>query len=98
MDLAVKVHEPCWKCTQSPRTEAQGNPVADKNHQLLIQSSDQANLTDQPRCDQSPWDDVEGIFGISTLGTSFHGPRVLLEVNESARKIEAKVMQSTETH
>ena len=57
-------------------------------------TDDQATLASPSRRDPSPWDDVEGIFGISTLGTSCHSSRVLLEVTGSAQKIDAKVMRS----
>ena len=59
-------------------------------------TDDQATLASPSRRDPSPWDDVEGIFGISTLGTSCHGPRTLLEVTKEGRKSELKVAHSTD--
>ena len=64
--------------------------------QLRTKTDDQATLASPSRRDPSPWDDVEGIFGISTLGTSCHGPRTLLEVTKEGRKSELKVAHSTD--
>ena len=50
-----------------------------------------------PRRTLSPWDEVEDIFGISTLETSYHGPRILLQISGNTWKLEAKVAQSTRT-
>ena len=58
-------------------------------------TSDQATLTSPPRCNPSPSDDVEDIFGISTLGPNYHGPRILCMIIGSTWKLEAKVTQST---
>ena len=78
MGLAIKVQEPCWKCTQSPRTEAQGNPVANENHQLLIEPTDQGTLQGLARLDPSILGDTKGRIGILAHGPSHQGPRTLL--------------------
>ena len=65
--------------------------------QGLTPTSDQATLTSPPRCNPSPSDDVEGIIGISTLGTSHHSPRVPRMIIGNSWKLEAKVAQSTWT-
>ena len=71
----------------------------DKKHsdhqQLMTNPTDQATLAGLYRRTLSPWDDVEGIIGISTLGPSHHGPRVLRVIIGSMWKSEAKVTQST---
>ena len=67
------------------------------HQQPLTSSTDQATLAGLPRHDLSPRNDVEGIFGISTLGPSYHGPRVLLMIIESTWKSKEKVAQSSWT-
>ena len=59
--------------------------------QLLTSFTDQATLAGLPRRDPSPWDDVEGRFGISTHAPSCNGPRILLEVIGGRLKSESKV-------
>ena len=68
------------------------------DHQkLLTCSTDQTTLVGLPRRTLSPWDEVEGIFGISTHGTCYQGPRVLLIIIGSTWKGKAKVAQSSWT-
>ncbi|XP_057545740.1 uncharacterized protein LOC130824737 [Amaranthus tricolor] len=67
------------------------------HQQPLTNSTDQATLAGLPRRTQGPWEDVEGIIGISTLGPSHHGPRVLRMIIVSSWKLEAKVAQSSRT-
>ena len=64
--------------------------------QSLTPITDQATLVGPPRRDLSPWDDVEGRFGISTHGPSCHGPRTLLEVIKGGLKSKLKVTQAKE--
>ena len=68
-----------------------------RHQQPLTSSTDQDTLAGLPRRILSPRDDVEDIFGISTLEPSYHGSRVLLMIIESTWKSKAKVAQSSWT-